>query len=82
MPVSPVTLFNVRDVELPEGGTIVQATTVEPPVGSVMVFAPLAKVFSSTDAGELEFDPADNVSTPVTSPVYVMMTDRVAVAAK
>lgn len=68
-PVSPVTPFRVRVWTFPEGGIMVAAVTVLPPVGKVMVFAPEASVWSVTEPGEDELDAAEIVSVPVTSPV-------------
>lgn len=55
------------DVVLLDGGTIVQPVTVEPPVGSVIVLAPLASVLNSIDPGLAVLDAADTVWLPVTS---------------
>lgn len=80
-PVSPVTPLTVRVTTFPAGGTIVQAVGVEPPVGTVMVLAPLARVLISTEAGLAALEAAERVSTPTTSPVKVMIELLVAVAA-
>jgi hypothetical protein len=81
MPVSPVTPFRVIDVVLPVGGIIVQETQVAPPVGTVMVFRPEARVLISSWAGEAALAAALIVSVPVTSPVKVMVLTLVALTA-
>lgn len=79
--MSPVMLFNIIDVELAEGGTMVTLTTVEPPVGRVTVLKPLASVLISIEPGDDALEPALSVSVPTTSPVYVSVAVRVAVTA-
>jgi len=69
----------VRETVFPEGGTMVQETTVDPPVGRVMVFAPEERVLISRVPGEEAFEAAEIVSVPVTSPVKVMSVVLVAV---
>jgi hypothetical protein len=65
--VSPVTPLRVRVTTFAAGGTIVTATTVEPPVGTVIVLKPEARVFNSMTPGEAELDAAESVSTPTMS---------------
>ena len=79
IPVSPDTPLSVIETALPVGGTMVHATTVLPPVGSVMVFAPEARVLISMLPGEAALEAAEMVSVPVVSPVKVMVVVRVAV---
>lgn len=66
---------------MPDGGMIVQAVGVEPPVGTVMVFAPEARVLISSCPGETAFEAAETVSVPVTSPVKTTVVVRVDVVA-
>ena len=68
-PVSPVTPFSVSVAVFPDGGIIVHAFTVEPPVGNVIVFAPEASVSSSITPGLAVFDAAEIVSVAVVSTV-------------
>jgi hypothetical protein len=77
-PVSPVTPLSVRACVLPVGGTMVHAVGVVPPVGTVMVFAPDARVLISTDPALAAFVAAVITSVPVTSPEKVIVVDRVA----
>ena len=50
------------------GGTQVQETAVEPPVGGVIVLAPDAKVLISTDPGLDAFEAAERDWVPTVSP--------------
>ena len=68
-PVSPVTPLRVSVCVFPAGGMIVQLTAVLPPVGTVMVFAPLARVLISTWPGEAALLAALTVSVPTTVPL-------------
>jgi len=54
---------------LPAGGTIVHAVTVVPPVGTVMVFAPSARVLISIEFGAAVFSKAGIVWVPAGGPV-------------
>jgi len=67
-PVSPVRPLRVMVTTLPEGGRIVTAFAVVPPVGGVMVFAPLASSLISTEPGLDVLLAAVMVSVPTTSP--------------
>lgn len=60
---------------------MVHAVGVLPPVGTVMVLAPEERVLISTLPGLAALAAAVIVSTPVTSPVKVMMVDLVDAAA-
>ena len=80
-PVSPVTPFRVSVAVFAAGGIIVHAFTVEPPVGSVIVFAPDASVSSSITPGLAVFDAAEIVSVPTVSTVYTIVMARVLVVA-
>jgi hypothetical protein len=81
IPVSPVTPFRVKELVLPGGGSIVTAVGTVPPVGTVIVLAPLERVLISTWPGLLAFDAAGRASVPTTSPEYVIVITRVAVTA-
>ena len=80
-PVSPVTPFSVRVAVFPDGGIIVHAFAVEPPVGTVIVFAPEESVSSSITPGAAVFDAAEIVSVAVLSTVNTIVMARVLVVA-
>lgn len=82
IPVSPVIPLTIIEVVLPVGGTMVQAVTVVPPVGTVMVLKPEDRVFISTDPGDAALEAAVRVSVPETSPLYVIVVVLNAVTAK
>ena len=72
--VSPVNTFNVIDWVFPRGGTMVHAVGVVPPVGTVMVFNPDARVLISITPGLAALVAATMVSVPVTSPENDIVT--------
>ena len=66
-PVSPVTPFNVMEVVLPEGGTIVTLTGVKPE-GIATAVKPDARSSQVTAPGDAVLDAAESVCVPTTSP--------------
>jgi hypothetical protein len=73
IPVSPVTPFNVIDWVFPVGGRIVHAVGVVPPVGTVMVLRPEARVLISITPGLAALVAATMLSVPVRSPLYTIV---------
>ena len=80
-PVSPDTPFRVIDTVLDAGGIMVQETTVDPPVGRVIVLAPLTRERISNDAGLAALEAADIMCVATTSPLNVIVFLRAAVTA-
>lgn len=76
-PVSPVTPLKVIAVVLSGGFTIVQHVGVVPPVGQVIVFAPLASVTTCDWPGLSSFAAALCVVEATRSPVKLMSIPRV-----
>lgn len=76
-PVSPVTPLNVIEITLPDGGWMVTAVGVDPPVGTVIVFAPEARVTICIDPGLAAFVTAELTCVPAASPVNTTLCDRV-----
>lgn len=69
------------ETALPDGGRIVTAVGTVPPVGTVMVFAPEARVLISTEPALEALVEAETVWVPITSPEKVIVWERVDVTA-
>jgi hypothetical protein len=68
--------FSVINTVLLDGGTIVTATGVDPPVGGVMVLAPEANVIISIWPGLAAFTAASYSRVAATSPVKSIIDSR------